>query len=104
MLIFELDFSLVLATIITSLTNFIRPGQHGFMDMIDIQGGGDSYESAQAEIGREDNDGSDNTSAEDDGTTAPAWAGQGGQSLPKVLQVFQTLKTEFDAKFKAMWA
>lgn len=100
----NLDFSLVLATIITSLTNFIRPGQNGGMEMIDVQGSGDSYESAQAELGLEDSEKSDN-SEEDDGVSAqPAWENQDGQSLLKVLQAFQMLKTEFDAKFKVMWA
>ena len=103
MLTIGLDFSLVLATIITSLTNFIRPGQNEHMDMIDVQGSGDSYENAQAEVSREDSDESDN-SAEDDETAAPAWEGQDGQSLLKVLQAFQMLKREFDTKFKAMWA
>ena len=103
MLTIGLDFSLVLATIITSLTNFIRPGQHESMDMIDIQGSGDSYENAQTEIGREDDDGSDN-GAEDGEIAAPAWIGQGDQSLLKVLQAFEMLKHDFDSKFKAMWA
>jgi ATP-dependent RNA helicase DDX60 len=108
---YVLDFSLVLATIVTSLTNFIRPGQNGDMDMIDIQGGGDLYESAQAEVGLEgvDDESGGNSSGEDDegiATAPPAWKIQGGghQSLLKVLQAFQMLKTEFDAKFKAMWA
>ncbi|KAF7507459.1 hypothetical protein GJ744_010390 [Endocarpon pusillum] len=97
------DFSLVLATIITSLTNFVKPGQNGDMDMIDIQGSGDSYEKAQADAGREDSEESEN-SAEDDGSAAPAWEGRGVHSLLKVLKAFHMLKCEFDTKFKAMWA
>ena len=81
--------------------------------MIDIQGGGDSHESAQAEVGLEDvdDDSGGNKSGEDEGgvTTAPpppAWQSQDGghQSLLKVLQAFQMLKAEFDAKFKVIWA
>lgn len=103
MLTIGIDFSLVLATIITSLTNFVKPGQNGDLDLIDIQGSGDSYEKAQADAGQEDSEDSEN-SAEDDGIAAPAWEGQGGQSLLKVLKAFHMLKCEFDTKFKAMWA
>ncbi len=81
------------------------------MDMINIQGGGDSYESAQAEVGLEgvDDESGSNSSGEDDqrvATAPPAWQNQDGghQSLLKVLQAFQMLKMNFDAKFKAMWA
>ena len=108
-----LDFSLVLATILTGLTNFIRPAQNNGegdfdMDMIDIQGSGDAYESARAGVGLEDGDeagnNGDSGGEDDDGAVAPAWEYQGGQSLLKVLKAFQMLKAEFDGKFKVMWA
>lgn len=73
------------------------------MDMINIQGSGDSYQTQQADLAPEDGGESDN-SGEDDESGAPAWDREGGQGLVNVLKAFHMLKNEFDSKFKAMWA
>jgi ATP-dependent RNA helicase DDX60 len=112
------DFSLILATIVTSLNNFVSPSRHhdDVSDMINLQGSGDSHENAladrndggartgdESESGPDDeDDGQDND--HDDATGVPAWDREDGGSLLKVLQTFQMLKEAFDGKFKAMWA
>lgn len=86
--------------------------------MLEIQGAGDAHESARAERGLEDvvgeleNKGGEDGEGEqergkedaDGGNAAPAWEGQGGQGLLMVLKAFEMLKSEFDAKFRVMWA
>ncbi|CAJ2502285.1 Uu.00g096790.m01.CDS01 [Anthostomella pinea] len=74
------EFSLVLATVVTSLTNFIEPD--GSMD-------------------------DDDSGPTDDSTTPemvlPAWEGEGA-SLVDVLKAFTMLRDEFDEKFRKTWA
>lgn len=147
------DFSMVLATIVTSLSNFMNLGTESDLDFIDIRGGGDEAEedredkflptdnaseitnlsgttlnsgtgpvkqdlpvltkkkktkvvdswedeADEAEDSAEENwdDGS-----EDEGTQEPpAW--EEGAGLLNVLKAFRALKTDFDTKFRTMWA
>ena len=45
-----IDFSLILATIITSLTNFMKLSPSSDADMIDVMGGGDVWEEQQDDM------------------------------------------------------
>ncbi|GAB7347323.1 hypothetical protein MBLNU459_g3401t1 [Dothideomycetes sp. NU459] len=150
------DFSLVLATIITSLMNFMKLKPANDMDMVEIMGNLDAVEEAEDDVSAatETETGSVVDSViSDPGVRAEkgpvvsktkakkldswenaadeeerfekktanaaareaeirkaemdeaAWEGQGGeQGLLKVLKAFQKLHTEFNVKFKAMWA
>jgi hypothetical protein len=146
------DFSMVLATIVTSLSNFMKLGTESDLDFIDIRGGGDEAEEdredkflpadnaseittlsgttlnsgtgsikpdlpiltkkkktkvmdswedeadqAEDSVEEEWDDGDD----EENGET-PAW--EEGAGLLNVLKAFRALKTDFDTKFRAMWA
>jgi hypothetical protein len=95
------DFSLVLATIVTSLMNFMNLNPDSDGDMTDVQGSGDAVEEA-AGVKVETQPGV----VEEDGpeSSAPAWELDEGQGLMKVLQAFKLLKEEFDGKFKVMWS
>lgn len=152
------DFSLVLATIITSLMNFMKLKVANDMDMVEIMGNLDAVEEAEDDVSAatETETGSVVDSVISDTGVKPekggpgvvsktkakkldswenaadeeerfekktanaaareeairkaemdeaAWEGQGGeQGLLKVLKAFQKLHTEFNVKFKAMWA
>ena len=153
------DFSLVLATIVASLSNYLLAETTSEMDMLDLKGGGDIADIAlddkvsdkeagaagQSNVdptvpdlaagvsnlgmgGKKknakvvdswDDEGGDDEEddvaeiEEDDGTTqigseggisAATWADDGRASMRNVLLAFVAVKTEFDEKFKAMWA
>jgi hypothetical protein len=112
------DFSLILATIITALTNFIKPSSPSEADATDLKGSGDVHEES-----KDDNTmiGSDNDAEQEcnDSASTNVWAPIGvwddeddemqgwddvDMRLPKVLKAFLCLKGEFDGKFKQMWA
>lgn len=149
------DFSLVLATIVTSLTNFLSGSE---VDMSDVKGGMDVFEEERDEgaavkedrvngsdekygmgvamhtvsnLGQakkakkpvvkaswDDDEGSDNSAehvANDAGVSsaldAEDWVDDGsaryiedGAGLRHVLRAFQKLQTDFNKKFRAMWA
>ncbi|KAF2097657.1 P-loop containing nucleoside triphosphate hydrolase protein [Rhizodiscina lignyota] len=102
------DFSMVLATIVTSLTNFIKAGGDDDLDMSDVRGSGDVAEelageskaNGKATADDDDEDKSDNATD----ISLPSWTADGGAGLPHVLKAFEMLKDEFNEKFKAMWA
>jgi hypothetical protein len=83
------DFTLVLATIITALTNFMNLGDE---DMSEVQGSGDVFD--------------ETAGVKDEDAAAPAATleTRDGQGLMKVLRAFQLLKQEFDEKFKVIWS
>jgi hypothetical protein len=83
-----MDFSLVLATITTSLTNFMKDSDTG-LEMMDVQGGGLTTTDW------------DSTPSEAE-SSVPEF--EEGQGLKRVLAAFTALRQEFDTKFKAMWA
>lgn len=112
-----LDFSLVVATIITSLTNFMKLSPNSDADMIDIMGSGDAYEEQQDDkaidkqeaqkSGRgdeKDQEGSALMEAGDDGDFDDYEDGENDKGLLKVLKAFKILQEEFNEKFKKMWA
>lgn len=97
------DFSLVLATIVTSLTNFLACESDD--DSFDVAGLGDM----------EDLDTDDETLVEMDSDEESDWEDlsdddtevnfdMNGDGLVKVLMGFEMLKATFDKKFRAMWA
>lgn len=141
------DFSLVLATIITSLLNFMKLKVGSDMDFLDTMGELDTLEEAEDETVAVKEDGEavptpaealkakptitkkkakkadswedmadeeeviekdfNEAAARLDELTfdSAAWEGQGGEKgLLKVLKAFQRLHSEFNLKFKAMWA
>jgi superfamily II RNA helicase len=141
------DFSLVLATIITSLLNFMKLKVGSDMDFLDTMGELDTIEEAEDETVAVKEDGEavpapseapkamptiakktakkadswedmadEEEVIEKDFNAATAkfeqlsfdsaaWEGQGGEKgLLKVLKAFQKLHSEFNMKFKAMWA
>lgn len=150
------DFSLVLATIVASMRNFMRLETISDADMLEVQGGMDVLQEQEedAVVATEQVDAAasaaaavkalslqdkakpkvkktktadawdDEASSEDEGKDAAAgdkdvstdgatdgagsqasWDKAGGDTgLLNVLQAFQKLQVEFNAKFKAMWA
>lgn len=101
------DFSLVLATINTSLTNFMKFSAGSDTDMIDVMGGGDAFEEEQLdksirERKTEENDGEGPETPSE--ASPPAWETDGGKGLLHVLKAFRALADEFNEKFKSMWA
>ena len=101
------DFSLVLATINTSLTNFMKFSAGRDTDMIDVMGGGDAFEEEQLdksirERKPEENDGEGPETPSE--ASPPAWETDGGKGLLHVLKAFRALADEFNEKFKSMWA
>ncbi|KAJ6267400.1 hypothetical protein PSV08DRAFT_411783 [Bipolaris maydis] len=67
------DFSLVLATIITALTNFIKPSSPSEADATDLKGSGDVHEESKDDnttIGSDDNAGQEGN----DSTSTNVWA------------------------------
>ncbi|KAK3063207.1 hypothetical protein LTS18_002227 [Coniosporium uncinatum] len=95
------DFSLILATIITSLSNFMKLSPESDVGLIDVMGSGDAFEDRKDDV---DVDADGGAEQDGDGTGKPAWQGDDGRGLLKVLKAFQTLKAEFDETFKKMWA
>ncbi|KAL5371040.1 hypothetical protein PMIN04_012697 [Paraphaeosphaeria minitans] len=112
------DFSLVLATIITALTNFIKPSSPSEADATDLKGSGDVHEESKDDnmtIGSDDNAGQEGNDSASTNVWAPigVWDDEDDEvegwddvdmRLPKVLKAFLCLKGEFDGKFKQMWA
>ncbi|KAJ5042660.1 hypothetical protein J3E72DRAFT_253800 [Bipolaris maydis] len=112
------DFSLVLATIITALTNFIKPSSPSEADATDLKGSGDVHEESKDDnttIGSDDNAGQEGNDSTSTNVWAPigVWDDEDDETkgwddvdmrLPKVLKAFLCLKGEFDGKFKQMWA
>ncbi|KAH7409767.1 DEAD/DEAH box helicase-like protein [Phaeosphaeria sp. MPI-PUGE-AT-0046c] len=113
------DFSLVLATIITALTNFMKPCSASEADATDLKGSGDAHAESEDEsmtIESDDNEKqrSNNQSSSDAWGPLGAWDDEeddeledendADMRLPKVLQAFKCLKRDFDSKFKQMWA
>ena len=146
------DFSLVLATIITSLMNFckLKPGND--MDLLDALGALDAHEEAEddkvaasepgdtslpivaeatkqpekpvvvkkkaknvdswEEVADEEEaiDGAQERKAKlaakhaAEALDAPAWEREDNEGLLKVIKALQKLNTEFNLKFRAMWA
>jgi hypothetical protein len=107
-----LDFSLVLATIITTLTNFIKPTSASEADATDLKGSGDLHEDSEDDKMTIESDGI----AGQKGNYPPSssvWNNEddeieewscGDMRLPKVRRAFLCLKGDFDGKFKQIWA
>ena len=116
------DFSMVLATIVTSLQNFMRVQPMDDAEMTNISGQGDiieegaddeeeadrprlkasekvEEEAAKGVVGEEEED-----EADADGYTSSSSGLFQEEGLPEVLVAMQMLQAEFDRKFKAMWA
>lgn len=140
------DFSLVLATIVTSLKNFmdLDSAADADLSMMDIQDIHDELaetaelvdeeeetpvrasngapddaalkKPSQADSSKKakvseswddsDSDAGDDTESVGSATSGknPAWAGDGEQMLPQVLQIFVALQMEFNEKFMKIWA
>ncbi|KAK5112755.1 hypothetical protein LTR62_003853 [Meristemomyces frigidus] len=153
------DFSLVLATIITSLLNFMKLKEGTDMDMLDVMGDLDAHDEAEdnevaaaedttsemsapsaadsavvlpdrstrpaptkkaakkTESWEDAADVEEDTQRKEDrraahaaklqaevGETLEAAAGGSTEGLKDVLKAFQKLHSEFNAKFRAMWA
>ncbi|KAB5513290.1 hypothetical protein GE09DRAFT_1163024 [Coniochaeta sp. 2T2.1] len=124
------DFSLVLATIVASLANFLDPDSEDNGDaMIDVQDVGDELdetEAAKEEVEApvvtktetvaapvkkkkkavdswEDDEDEEEAAAAVDST--PTWSPDAtGESLVNVHQAFVLLQQEFDTKFRKIWA
>ncbi|KAK5152342.1 hypothetical protein LTR04_006425 [Oleoguttula sp. CCFEE 6159] len=140
------DFSMVLATLITSLMNFMKLSPGTDMDMLDVMGNLDAHEEAEddkivnaespastlpimekaqqsavpvvkkktkavddweeaaddeeAKAAKNRTNGSNGV----DDLGAAAWDKDSDEGLMRVLRAFQKLNTEFNTKFKAMWA
>jgi hypothetical protein len=108
----HLDFSLVLATIITTLTNFIKPASASEADATDLKGSGDLHEESEDDkiiIESDDIAGQKGSYSplsnvwDDEDPETEEW-GDVDRRLPKVLKAFLCLKEGFDSKFKQMWA
>jgi ATP-dependent RNA helicase DDX60 len=102
------DFSMVLATIVTSLKNFMLLKADDDL-MIDVQGSGDVAEElagdnadANGVVNGESADDAKSDSESDFST--PSWGKDGGAGLLHVLKAFAMLQEEFNEKFKAIWA
>ncbi|KAE9979379.1 hypothetical protein EG327_007041 [Venturia inaequalis] len=116
------DFSLVLATIVTSLSNFMKLTPDSDMDMIDLQGSGDKVEEAAGSDTDSDaeseHSGVSSVDYDDastlptsvggtsvaDGEGVPSWASDNGAGMKKILKAFKMLQAEYNAKFMKMWA
>ncbi|ESZ96877.1 hypothetical protein SBOR_2742 [Sclerotinia borealis F-4128] len=132
------DFSMVLATIATSLALHLGLGQDTDAELLDIMGAGDSVENENDEKMAEDaipqavsapsgelqqaqpvrrkkvvddwDAGEDRLAAEEDYLEKEKESGAGAtddeeyQKLMTVYRAFRKLKTEFDEKFRAIWA
>lgn len=144
------DFSMVLATIVTSLTNFMNLGTESDLDFIDVRGGGDDDEedledrlqgvaddqqgpatgtqgargpaqqqNLPVQLAKKKkkvvdswDDDAESESSEgenwDDGEDSEEEAGEVAwdekTGLLNVLKAFKLLKSDFDTKFRAMWA
>lgn len=132
------DFSMVLATIATSLALHIGLGQDGDAELLDVMGAGDSVENENDEKVAEDtipqvastpsselqqaqpvrrkkvvddwDAGEDKLAAEEDYLEREKESGAGVtdddeyQKLMTVYRAFRKLKTEFDEKFRAIFA
>ena len=94
------EFSLLMATVIASMKNFMRMKMDDEMDLEEVRGSGDAAEEMAGD--KEDGDGVEGQKGE----MMPAWAGGegGGKGMMKVLAAFEMLRKEFDEKFKVMWA
>ena len=94
------EFSLLMATVIASMKNFMRMKMDDEMDLEEVRGSGDAAEEMAGD--KEDGDGVEGQKGE----MMPAWAGgEGdGKGMMKVLAAFEMLRKEFDEKFKVMWA
>jgi hypothetical protein len=114
-----LDFSLVLATIVTSLSNFMKLTPDSDMDMIDLQGSGDKADEAADAGADSDSDAESEHSGDssvefDDASTmptsvggdssVPSWASDNGAGMRKILKAFKMLQADYNEKFKKMWA
>ena len=88
------DFSLILATIITSMKNFMGMKEDDALDFDEVRGSGDAAEELAGE----------KDAVEEKTGPAPAWTHDDGKGMARVLTAFKMLKKEFDEKFRAMWA
>ncbi|KAK6597799.1 dead deah box helicase [Botrytis cinerea] len=132
------DFSMVLATIATSLALHLGLGQDTDSELLDVMGAGDSVENENDEKMAEDSipqaasgppsevqqaqpvrrkkvvddwdAGEDRLAAEEDYLEKEKESGAGAtddeeyEKLMNVYRAFRKLKTEFDEKFRAIWA
>jgi hypothetical protein len=106
-----LGFSLVLATIITALTNFIKPDAASEADATDLKGSGDMHEEAEddkilenEDIATQNGNHSPPSVVSEDEDDEIEEGNEVDTRLPKVLKAFQCLRRDFDGKFKQMWA
>lgn len=83
----------MLATIVTSLSNFMKLTPESDLEMIELQGSGDAAEEAAGGAG-------DDPTTVDDAGTPP----NDGEGLMMVLKAFKMLQGDFNEKFKKMWA
>jgi hypothetical protein len=91
------DFSMILATIVASMKNFMGMKSDDDVDLDEVRGSGDVAEELAGEADEGDDSGGEHTQR-------PAWAAESDQGMVKVLVAFEMLRKEFDEKFKAMWA
>ncbi|PVH90972.1 P-loop containing nucleoside triphosphate hydrolase protein [Periconia macrospinosa] len=113
------DFSLILATIITSLTNYMKPSSVTDIDMADLMDSTDTHETLEEDlqIERSEKAGEHGDSSVPSTVWAPlskgVWADEDddiekpsdiAMRLPNVLKAFQYVKGVFDGNFKQMWA
>ncbi|KAI3317689.1 P-loop containing nucleoside triphosphate hydrolase protein [Xylariaceae sp. AK1471] len=135
------DFSLVLATVVTSLMNYMKLSPAADADMTDLMGTGEALEEQRDDVANDKEEAKKATLNQAATPAAPnrakarvaeSWvtaadamdldntpaksmdskvndpdsleAETDGSGLMNVLLAFQHVKTEFDAKFKAIWA
>lgn len=103
------DFSMILATIVASLENFLKLAPSDG-DGLDIRGSGDAAEETAGEKDQGDSGCGIAENSIDEGSepelemAAAAISLNDGQGLLRVLNTFKLLQMEFNEKFKAMWA
>ncbi|KAF2269330.1 hypothetical protein CC78DRAFT_550782 [Lojkania enalia] len=123
------DFSMVLATIVTSLSNFMKLTPDSDLDFTEVPGGSEDEEEKREDRDLPPDDPeptailADRSSAtkmdgwarshkndavkdalkswEDESDSKPAW--DEGMGMVNVLRSFKMLKEDFDTKLKAMW-
>ncbi|KAB8290208.1 hypothetical protein EYC80_011077 [Monilinia laxa] len=108
------DFSMVLATIATSLALHLGLGQDTDAELLDVMGAGDSVENENDEKMAEDAipqtifcaiwRASTISAEKERESGAGVTDDEEYQKLMTVYRAFRKLKTEFDEKFRAIWA
>ncbi|KAI1325090.1 P-loop containing nucleoside triphosphate hydrolase protein [Xylariaceae sp. FL0255] len=127
------DFSLVLATIVTTLMNYLKLSDSSDAEMTDLMGSGEALEEQRDDIAMEKEEAkkakqqaavaapaatkrakervadswesaANDMELETSGLSDDAESKTDGSGLMDVLRAFQLVREEFDAKFKNIWA